>query len=141
MSAYYRALATGLIVAATFGFAAGPLYAESATPTPAGNAAAVTTPAAPPIASNAAAKSAADQETVSTKVTKHKVAHAMSRHRVEQIQTALATNGGNLAVDGDWGPKTAAALVDFQKQHKLKATGKLDRETVRALNLDASKSL
>ena len=44
-------------------------------------------------------------------------------------------HGAQLDVDGHMGPKTVAALKSFQKQHKLKATGKLDRATAKALGL------
>jgi peptidoglycan hydrolase-like protein with peptidoglycan-binding domain len=51
------------------------------------------------------------------------------------VQTALNNNGAHLDVDGRMGPKTVAALKTFQKQHKLKVTGKLDRATARALGV------
>ncbi len=60
---------------------------------------------------------------------------AMSRTRVEAIQTALKNNGEDVAPDGVWGPKTVAALRDFQKQHGLKTTGHMDRATALKLNL------
>jgi len=48
---------------------------------------------------------------------------------VERVQQALNGSGAQLAVDGKWGPKTVAALKQFQQQHGLKATGHLDHAT------------
>lgn len=59
----------------------------------------------------------------------------MSRQRVEAIQTALKSNGEQVEPDGVWGPKTIAALRDFQKQKGLKVTGHVDRATAQKLNL------
>jgi peptidoglycan hydrolase-like protein with peptidoglycan-binding domain len=54
---------------------------------------------------------------------------------VATVQTALNNNGAQLNVDGHMGPKTAAALKAFQKQHKLKVTGKADGATLKALGV------
>lgn len=59
--------------------------------------------------------------------------HAMSRRRVEGIQTALNKDGAQLAIDGIYGPKTRAAIEDFQKKNDLKVTGRADQETLRKL--------
>jgi peptidoglycan hydrolase-like protein with peptidoglycan-binding domain len=60
--------------------------------------------------------------------------HAMARtERIEKLQSALNANGAKLTVDGKMGPKTHAALMDFQKAHGLKATGRPDKETRDAL--------
>jgi len=70
----------------------------------------------------------AHKSAVATKV------HAMSRRRVEEIQTALnSKDGAKLAIDGVYGPKTRAALEDFQKKNNLKATGRADHATLRKL--------
>ena len=57
------------------------------------------------------------------------------QNRVATVQTALNNNGAQLNVDGHMGPKTAAALKAFQKQHKLKVTGKADGATLKALGV------
>jgi peptidoglycan hydrolase-like protein with peptidoglycan-binding domain len=58
----------------------------------------------------------------------------MSRQdMVQSVQTALNSNGANLTVDGRMGPKTAAALRAYQKQHNLKVTGQPDQATLSAL--------
>ena len=51
------------------------------------------------------------------------------------VQTALNSHGAQLDVDGHMGPKTVAALKTFQKQHKLKVTGKMDHATAKALGV------
>jgi peptidoglycan hydrolase-like protein with peptidoglycan-binding domain len=57
------------------------------------------------------------------------------QQRIASVQTALNNNGAQLDVDGHMGPKTAAALKTFQQQHSLKATGKLDNSTAKALGV------
>jgi peptidoglycan hydrolase-like protein with peptidoglycan-binding domain len=60
----------------------------------------------------------------------------MSHHQfIESVQTALNSNGAQLTVDGRMGPKTAAALREYQHHHKLKVTGRPDRATVEALGI------
>ncbi len=62
--------------------------------------------------------------------------HGMVAHkRVASVQQALNGNGAKLTVDGKWGPKTEAALKQFQQQHGLKATGHLDHATQTQLKL------
>ena len=201
MRTFNRALATGLIVAATYGLAAGPLYAQSATgngnsgsaaggsstaapsnAAPSGGTSnngasnngmpatpktdnqpangaqngaqnnqdqtnpsngAEATPATPPNAPGMS-NTSNDQSTTpganNNQSPKKHAAASMSRHRVEEVQTALSNSGSPIAIDGDWGPKTVAALKDFQKAHNLKASGKLDKETRQALDLGAHKT-
>jgi peptidoglycan hydrolase-like protein with peptidoglycan-binding domain len=62
-----------------------------------------------------------------------KTTHAASAS-VKSAQEALIKNGANLTADGKMGPKTVAAIKSFQKSHGLKATGKLDAKTKKALN-------
>jgi len=104
-------LAAGLIVAASTGLAATPVFAATAPTMP----------------------NASVPATAATKPTIH---HAHARkERVERVQKALNTAGANLKVDGIWGPKTMAAVKDFQKNHGLKTTGHLNKATRRQLNL------
>ena len=51
------------------------------------------------------------------------------------MQTALNNNGAQLTVDGKIGPQTRAALVAYQHQHNLKATGRLDTATGKSLGI------
>jgi len=82
---------------------------------------------APPAAAAPAAPSSATPTTGAK-------THAMGRmERVEKLQAALNAKGAALTVDGKMGPKTHAALMDFQKAHGLKTTGRPDKETIAAL--------
>src|SRR5271166_3203482 len=56
-----------------------------------------------------------------------------AQQRVAKLQMALNANGAQLDVDGRMGPKTVAALKSFQQQHNLKATGRVDAATMKAL--------
>lgn len=69
----------------------------------------------------------------SRKTAQHKA--VMSRRQIEAIQAALETSGQKVDKDGKMGPKTIAALRDFQKSHGLKVTGQVDRQTAQKLNL------
>jgi peptidoglycan hydrolase-like protein with peptidoglycan-binding domain len=60
----------------------------------------------------------------------------LSADRVREVQQALNANGGNVAVDGKWGPGTRQAVRDFQHNKGLPTTGRLDNGTVAALKLD-----
>jgi len=112
------AIATSLLAASGFAQApAAPATTAPATPAPAASAPA--TPAA------SAATPATGAKT-----------HAMGRmQRIERLQTALNANGCNLTVDGKMGPKTHAGLMEFQKAHGLKVTGRPDKETRDALKM------
>lgn len=76
-----------------------------------------------------AAKPAAD-----TMKAKKKMAHKASP-RVKAAQMALAQEGYKIKADGVLGPKTRAALMEYQAKHKLKANGRLDKATVAALKI------
>jgi len=55
---------------------------------------------------------------------------------VRQAQKVLNDRGFRTGgVDGHMGPQTEAALVNFQRAEKLQPTGKLDRATLKALDL------
>jgi peptidoglycan hydrolase-like protein with peptidoglycan-binding domain len=75
---------------------------------------------------------------------KHKAGHMMGgRHHDEVMaaQQALKDKGTDPGpIDGRMGPKTKAALKDFQKAQGLKETGRLDRETKAKLGLAEGKT-
>jgi murein L,D-transpeptidase YcbB/YkuD len=54
---------------------------------------------------------------------------------IQNAQAKLREEGHKVSIDGVWGPKTAAALRDFQKANSLPATGTLDSQTLAALNV------
>jgi hypothetical protein len=56
-----------------------------------------------------------------------------------QVQQKLKDAGVyNGPIDGQFGNQTMAALRQFQEQHKLEATGRLDTQTAQALGLDVN---
>jgi len=58
-----------------------------------------------------------------------------AQQRVAKAQMALNSNGAQLDADGKMGPKTVTALKSYQSAHHLKATGRLDAATARALGV------
>jgi peptidoglycan hydrolase-like protein with peptidoglycan-binding domain len=57
---------------------------------------------------------------------------------VKAVQQALKDKGQDPGdVDGRMGPKTQAALRDFQQKEGLKATGRADAETMAKLGVEA----
>jgi peptidoglycan hydrolase-like protein with peptidoglycan-binding domain len=63
---------------------------------------------------------------------------AMSDSQVKNVQSALDKRGEHLKVDGRWGPQTANAVRDFQKQNGLPQTGDLDHATMQKLDIGKS---
>lgn len=60
------------------------------------------------------------------------------QEQVKAVQQALKDKGHDPgAVDGKMGPKTQAALRDFQSKEGLKASGRLDAETMSKLGVEA----
>jgi peptidoglycan hydrolase-like protein with peptidoglycan-binding domain len=58
--------------------------------------------------------------------------------QVKAAQQALKDKGHDPgAIDGMMGPKTQAAVRDFQSKEGLKASGRLDTETLAKLGVDA----
>ncbi|HYD30337.1 MAG TPA: peptidoglycan-binding domain-containing protein [Azospirillaceae bacterium] len=58
---------------------------------------------------------------------------------VRDIQQALNNQGFDAGdVDGMWGPRTQAALRNFEQSKGMQADGQLDQETMAALGVDAS---
>lgn len=63
----------------------------------------------------------------------------MQSASVREAQQALQDKGHDVGpIDGVMGPKTAAAVREFQQAQGLKATGRLDRETLSALNVQST---
>lgn len=59
---------------------------------------------------------------------------------IQNIQEKLRNEGHRVSTDGIWGPQTASALRDFQRENNLNATGTLTNETLAALDMDAKAS-
>jgi peptidoglycan hydrolase-like protein with peptidoglycan-binding domain len=61
-----------------------------------------------------------------------------NQEQVKAVQQALKDKGHDPGdVDGKMGPKTQAALRDYQQKEGLKATGRLDTETASKLGVQA----
>jgi len=61
--------------------------------------------------------------------------------KVKAAQQALKDKGHDPGeVDGKMGPKTQAALRDFQKAQGMQATGRLDAKTMQALGMEGGKT-
>lgn len=68
-----------------------------------------------------------------------KAAKGGNQEQVKAAQQALKDKGHDPGeIDGLMGPKTTAALKDFQKAQGLKETGRLDKETMAKLEVKTS---
>ncbi len=59
-----------------------------------------------------------------------------SNKKIKQVQRSLNQNGHNLQIDGILGPNTKMALRDFQKKHRLLASGSLTPNTLSTLGIE-----
>lgn len=92
-------------------------------------------------ASSSSSSSPASSKTASPRKKKHRSRRepkqmAPTPDRIEEIQSALASNGyyqGN--PNGKWDSTTVAAMQKFQADHGLDATGKLDALSLQKLGL------
>jgi len=65
-------------------------------------------------------------------------AGAGNREQVRAVQQALKDKGHDPgSIDGVMGPRTQAALKDFQKTQGIQETGRLDAETMAKLGIEA----
>jgi peptidoglycan hydrolase-like protein with peptidoglycan-binding domain len=65
----------------------------------------------------------------------------MSADMVRQAQQKLTAQGYDPGpVDGKWGPRTQNSVKKFQEDRNLKASGRLDQETMAALDAGGSAS-
>jgi peptidoglycan hydrolase-like protein with peptidoglycan-binding domain len=71
--------------------------------------------------------------------TRGKAVGGMGKEQLKKAQQALKDKGlYEGEVDGVMGPKTREALREFQKNENIQQTGRLDRETMSKLGLQAS---
>jgi peptidoglycan hydrolase-like protein with peptidoglycan-binding domain len=94
---------------------------------------AATTAQAPAAATAPAQSSAAMSETAKPMATQP--ARQARHETVRKVQTALNQAGFKLKVDGVEGPKTRAALRQYQEKHGLKITGRMDTATLKSLGI------
>ena len=62
-------------------------------------------------------------------------ANSAPNKQVKAVQTALNNEGYKIEVDGKMGKNTRAALIKYQKAHRLPATGKADSATLKKLGV------
>jgi hypothetical protein len=58
-----------------------------------------------------------------------------SEEEIRQVQVILKQKGFVVEVDGELGPQTKKALIEFQRQQGIQASGRIDSRTVTALGL------
>jgi peptidoglycan hydrolase-like protein with peptidoglycan-binding domain len=62
----------------------------------------------------------------------------LSQDEIRQLQITLNQRGFNVGEpDGNFGPRTRAALMQFQQREGLQRTGQIDRQTMSALRINA----
>ena len=72
---------------------------------------------------------------------RRKAAMATGDEQVKAAQQALKDKGHDPGgVDGKMGPKTQAALRDFQNAQGIQATGHLDAKTMQSLGMDGGRT-
>lgn len=72
----------------------------------------------------------------SSTVAQSDVPPPIDQNTIRSVQQALNDQGQQLQVDGIWGEKTHQALMQFQRDKELSASGQLDPETLAALDLE-----
>jgi peptidoglycan hydrolase-like protein with peptidoglycan-binding domain len=65
---------------------------------------------------------------------------SQSQETIKQAQEKLSAAGHEVQADGIMGPKTQAALKEFQQQKGLQASGQLDQQTLSALGVSEGAS-
>lgn len=72
------------------------------------------------------------------KIAYSQISYGSSGSDVKKLQEALNKNGYSLDVDGKFGPKTQAAVKDYQKKNGLKVDGVVGTKTWGSLNSKSS---
>lgn len=63
----------------------------------------------------------------------------MDQNTTRQVQQQLQSQGYDVGqVDGIWGAKSRQALMDFQRDKNLQASGRPDQQTLAALGVEPS---
>ncbi len=74
--------------------------------------------------------------TASSTMAQSDVPPPIDQDTIRSVQQALNDQGQQLRVDGIWGEKTHQALMQFQRDNQLSASGQLDIDTLAALELE-----
>lgn len=62
----------------------------------------------------------------------------VSAGQLQLVQRRLRDAGHSISVDGVWGPETAGAVREYQEDQDLAVTGRLNSETLSALNVSTT---
>lgn len=65
------------------------------------------------------------------------LAGQMDAETIRELQQALKDQGQDIEVDGQWGPNTRQALMEFQTSEGLETTGQPDEDTLAALGVES----
>lgn len=87
----------------------------------------------------AASVAEASKPAATQPVKAHKARKMIHSKKIMAVQEALNKAGFRLKVDGMMGKHTRAAIRKFQKEHMLKVTGRVDRETRAKLGMTKTK--
>jgi peptidoglycan hydrolase-like protein with peptidoglycan-binding domain len=86
------------------------------------------------------AQSSGQSQSASGGATQSKAGQQMSAQTIKQVQEKLKAAGYDVQVDGIMGPKTQAALKEYQQKQGLQASGQLDQQTLAALGVSEGAS-
>lgn len=106
-----------------------------------GATAAPASPALAPAGVAAVAPAAPTGPVAAASLSSGSTLHLGSRgDRVEVLQELLNDHGARLAVDGKFGPRTHAAVLEYQRDNGLQVDGRVGPQTRASLNGDSSSS-
>jgi len=77
-----------------------------------------------------------NQPSASQEQQQQSTAPGMDQGTIKQAQEKLSSKGHDVQADGVLGPKTQAAVKEFQEKEGIQASGRLDQETLAALGVD-----
>jgi hypothetical protein len=98
-------------------------------------------PAPPPVSNSRRQERQKEKETAAAPPEQYAMTSSyetvMSPAKMRQVQKRLNDMGYNTGqVDGVWGPMTQAAVKNFQQAKNIQATGRLDEQTLNALDIE-----
>lgn len=88
----------------------------------------------------AIAGGSAQQQSQSGMQSEQSAAPGVEQSTIKQAQEKLSAKGHDVTADGVLGPKTQAAVKEFQQKEGIQASGQLDQETLAALGVSESSS-
>ena len=82
----------------------------------------------------------AQQQSQSGMQSEQSAAPGVEQTTIRQAQEKLSAKGHDVTADGVLGPKTQAAVKEFQQKEGIQASGQLNQETLAALGVSESSS-